>query len=95
MPIYYPQFLRYMPTECHTLCEPGYTIQSRCVLILGMHRRSSLAGCLQERELFLGQVSENNPFNPQGTRENQGVMDAEQKRARIERGALERSSRTN
>lgn len=77
VPIHDPQFLRYMPTERHALCEPGYTIQSRGVLILGMHRSgtSSLAGCLQERGLFLGEVSEKNPFNPQGNRENQAVME--------------------
>jgi len=47
-----------------------------CVLILGMHRSgtSSLAGCLQDRGLHLGEVSEKNPFNSKGNRENPWVM---------------------
>lgn len=58
-------------------CMPDSAAQSRCVLILGMHRSgtSSLAGCLQERGLFLGKVSKKNPFNPKGNRENQAVME--------------------
>jgi len=58
-------------------CLPAPASQTRCVLILGMHRSgtSSLAGCLQERGLFLGDVSEKNPFNPKGNRENRAFME--------------------
>jgi hypothetical protein len=42
-----------------------------------MHRSgtSCLAGSLQERGLFLGQVHESNPYNRKGNRENQTIMD--------------------
>ena len=45
-------------------------------IVLGMHRSgtSCLAGCLQERGLFLGEVFEKNPFNLKGNRENQRIM---------------------
>jgi hypothetical protein len=47
-----------------------------CILILVMHRSgtSTLAGCLQDRGLHLGEVSEKNPFNTKGNRENPWVM---------------------
>jgi hypothetical protein len=46
------------------------------VIVLGMHRSgtSCLAGCLQERGLFLGEVFEKNPYNLKGNRENQSIM---------------------
>lgn len=47
------------------------------ILILGMHRSgtSCLAGSLQQRGLFLGEVYESRPHNRKGNRENQQVMD--------------------
>lgn len=50
---------------------------ARPIIILGMHRSgtSCLAGSLQQRGLFLGQVHESRPFNRKGNRENQQVMD--------------------
>jgi hypothetical protein len=47
-----------------------------CVLILGMHRSgtSSLAGSLQQKGLYLGEVYERNPFNLKGNRENARIM---------------------
>lgn len=47
------------------------------ILILGMHRSgtSCLAGSLQQRGLFLGEVYESRPYNRKGNRENQQVMD--------------------
>lgn len=47
------------------------------ILILGMHRSgtSCLAGSLQQRGLFLGEVHESRPHNRKGNRENQQVMD--------------------
>jgi hypothetical protein len=46
------------------------------VLILGMHRSgtSCLAGSLQQCGLFLGKVFEENPFNKKGNRENERIM---------------------
>lgn len=46
------------------------------VLILGMHRSgtSCLAGSLQQKGLFLGEVFEWNPFNLKGNRENERIM---------------------
>ena len=48
-----------------------------CILILGMHRSgtSCLAGSLQKRGVFLGQVHEVNPHNRKGNRENQRLVD--------------------
>lgn len=47
------------------------------ILILGMHRSgtSCLAGSLQQRGLFLGEVYESRPYNRKGNRENQRIMD--------------------
>lgn len=47
------------------------------LLIVGMHRSgtSCLAGSLQQRGLYLGDVHEWNPHNLKGNRENQQVMD--------------------
>lgn len=47
------------------------------VLILGMHRSgtSTLAGSLQQMGLYLGDVSEKNPHNPKGNRENSDIME--------------------
>lgn len=47
------------------------------VLVLGMHRSgtSSLAGSLQQRGLYLGDVYESRPHNRKGNRENQRIMD--------------------
>lgn len=47
------------------------------ILILGMHRSgtSCLAGSLQQRGLFLGEVYESRPYNRKGNRENQQIMD--------------------
>ena len=47
------------------------------ILILGMHRSgtSCLAGSLQQRGLFLGEVYEARPHNRKGNRENQRIMD--------------------
>lgn len=46
------------------------------VIILGMHRSgtSCLAGSLQQKGLFLGEVFEWNPFNRKGNRENERIM---------------------
>jgi hypothetical protein len=46
------------------------------VLILGMHRSgtSCLAGSLQQGGLFLGKVFEENPYNKKGNRENERIM---------------------
>jgi hypothetical protein len=46
------------------------------VIILGMHRSgtSSLAGCLQQRGLYLGNVIQKSPHNPKGNRENPDIM---------------------
>ncbi len=55
----------------------GFSVsEPSCVLILGMHRSgtSSLAGCLQDCGLHLGEVSEKNPCNPKGNRESPWVM---------------------
>ncbi|MHA1757073.1 MAG: sulfotransferase family protein [Promethearchaeota archaeon] len=47
-----------------------------CVIILGMHRSgtSCLTGILQQYGLYLGEVSEQNPHNIKGNRENQNIM---------------------
>lgn len=52
-----------------------------CVMILGMHRSgtSCLAGSLQKRGLFMGQVHESNPHNRKGNRENQKFVDLNDK----------------
>jgi hypothetical protein len=49
---------------------------SRVIIILGMHRSgtSCLTGCLQEAELFLGQVNEVSTDNLKGNRENRAIM---------------------
>jgi hypothetical protein len=49
----------------------------RAIFVLGMHRSgtSSLTGCLEQRGLYLGEVSQKNPFNPKGNRENSRVME--------------------
>jgi hypothetical protein len=51
--------------------------QIRCVLILGMHRSgtSCLAGSLQQRGLYLGNVFKENPHNRKGNRENARIME--------------------
>jgi hypothetical protein len=53
------------------------SLQSGCILILGMHRSgtSCLAGSLQKRGLFLGEVHVSNPHNRKGNRENQKCVD--------------------
>ena len=47
------------------------------IVVLGMHRSgtSCLAGSLQQRGLFLGEVYESRPYNRKGNRENQRIMD--------------------
>lgn len=54
----------------------GFQSESCMVIILGMHRSgtSSLAGCLQQRGLYLGKVIEESPYNPKGNRENPAIM---------------------
>lgn len=49
----------------------------KTVIILGMHRSgtSCLAGSLQDKGLWLGNVHENNPFNKKGNRENVRIME--------------------
>lgn len=49
----------------------------RPILLLGMHRSgtSCLAGSLQQRGLYLGEVYESRPHNRKGNRENQRIMD--------------------
>ncbi len=51
-------------------------IDSRAILVLGMHRSgtSCLAGSLQEAGVYLGKVHEWNPYNKKGNRESQSVM---------------------
>jgi hypothetical protein len=53
------------------------TVTPPATLILGMHRSgtSCLAGSLQQRGLFLGEVYESRPHNRKGSRENQRIMD--------------------
>ena len=48
-----------------------------CIVVLGMHRSgtSSLAGSLQEMQVYLGDASKCNPYNRKGNRENQLVVD--------------------
>ena len=50
---------------------------ARPIVILGMHRSgtSCLAGSLQQRGLFLGEVYESRPYNRKGNRESQRIMD--------------------
>lgn len=57
--------------------KPPASMPAFPVLILGMHRSgtSSLAGSLQQRGLFLGDVYESRPHNRKGNRENQRIMD--------------------
>lgn len=47
------------------------------ILVLGMHRSgtSTLTGSLQQMGLYLGDVSEKNPHNPKGNRENPDIME--------------------
>jgi hypothetical protein len=49
----------------------------QALIVLGMHRSgtSSLTGCLEQRGLYLGEVSQKNPFNSKGNRENSRVME--------------------
>lgn len=51
------------------------------ILIIGMHRSgtSCLAGSLQQMGLFLGNVSEENPHNRKGNRENSLIMELNDK----------------
>jgi len=51
--------------------------RSPCVLVLGMHRSgtSALTGALQERGLWLGDVTVSNSGNAKGNRESTAVMD--------------------
>ncbi len=46
------------------------------IIILGMHRSgtSCLAGALQQAGLYLGKVSEYNPYNKKGNREHNDIM---------------------
>lgn len=50
---------------------------SGAILVLGMHRSgtSCLAGSLQRRGLFLGEVQERNPHNARGNRESRRIME--------------------
>jgi hypothetical protein len=52
-------------------------VTARPIIVLGMHRSgtSCLAGSLQQRGLFLGEVYESRPYNRKGNRENQRIMD--------------------
>lgn len=47
------------------------------LMIVGMHRSgtSCLTGSLQQKNVFLGEVHEKNPFNLKGNRENQSIVD--------------------
>lgn len=68
---------------------------ARPIIVLGMHRSgtSCLAGSLQQRGLFLGDVYESRPHNRKGNRENQRIMDLNDAVLRASGGAWDRPPR--
>ena len=65
---------------------------SPVVAVLGMHRSGTswLAGSLQEKGLELGEVSEANPHNAKGNRENKVLMDLHEEVLRANEGSWKR-----
>ena len=59
------------PSNDRTSCPSRGEEAAKPVVVLGMHRSgtSSLAGCLQEAGLYLGEVVEQAPYNARGNRE--------------------------